>query len=257
EPILFVIRKQRRLSSTEVTPLAYYYIINGTVLQAPDLSTLLNSRLLTTVNNLTKTLQALAPCARYHPSDGSYSWDDAETLMGITVDATEPEASSRVGVPQLPARPSQTDQFSTASVFQVQRTSVLLNEWASRFPLPTQVFTPVPGTTPIQTPSGTTPFNSNPSMGSSTTPSVPAASATVGSISGSAADDRSNNNNGNESTTNMSRPVKDEPTVASAQPRPVGAKFPVIPGVGPNAMSSLFSNLFPQSPTGEKKPKLP
>ncbi|VDP92640.1 unnamed protein product [Echinostoma caproni] len=67
EPILFVIRKQRRLSSTEVTPLAYYYIINGTVLQAPDLGALLNSRLLTTVNNLTKTLQASQPvlCVLY------------------------------------------------------------------------------------------------------------------------------------------------------------------------------------------------
>lgn len=57
EPILFVIRKQHRLSSTQVTPLAYYYVINGTVLQAPDLMTLLKSRLLTTINGLSKVLQ--------------------------------------------------------------------------------------------------------------------------------------------------------------------------------------------------------
>ncbi|CAH8454352.1 unnamed protein product [Schistosoma bovis] len=58
EPILFIIRKQQRLSPTQVTPLAYYYVINGTVLQAPDLSTLLNSRLLTAIVGLKKVIQA-------------------------------------------------------------------------------------------------------------------------------------------------------------------------------------------------------
>lgn len=45
EPILYVIRKQHRHSPQNVTPLADYYIIAGVVYQAPDLASVLNSRL--------------------------------------------------------------------------------------------------------------------------------------------------------------------------------------------------------------------
>lgn len=45
EPILYVIRKQHRHTSQQVTPLADYYIIAGVVYQAPDLASVLNSRL--------------------------------------------------------------------------------------------------------------------------------------------------------------------------------------------------------------------
>lgn len=44
-PILYVIRKQYRISPSDVTPLADYYIIAGTVYQAPDLASVFNSRL--------------------------------------------------------------------------------------------------------------------------------------------------------------------------------------------------------------------
>lgn len=44
-PILYVIRKQHRHSPTDVTPIADYYIIAGTVYQAPDLASVFNSRL--------------------------------------------------------------------------------------------------------------------------------------------------------------------------------------------------------------------
>ena len=45
EPILYVIRKQTRQSSTQAHPIADYYIIAGTVYQAPDLVSVINSRL--------------------------------------------------------------------------------------------------------------------------------------------------------------------------------------------------------------------
>lgn len=45
EPILYVIRKQHRHSSQQATSLADYYIIAGVVYQAPDLASVLNSRL--------------------------------------------------------------------------------------------------------------------------------------------------------------------------------------------------------------------
>ncbi|CAH8443040.1 unnamed protein product [Dicrocoelium dendriticum] len=161
EPILFVIRKQQRLSNTQVTPLAYFYIINGTVLQAPDVATLLNSRLLTTINGLNKILQTLAPCARYHPSDGSYSWDDPNTLLGLNVN-TEIGSMSRKTHSAQTGASSKTDHSTPTSLFQVQRTDFLLSEWASRFPLPSAFFTgqsqasasAVPISTPSNNPTG-------------------------------------------------------------------------------------------------------
>lgn len=45
EPILYVIRKQHRFSAAQVTPLADFYIIAGVVYQAPDLGSVINSRI--------------------------------------------------------------------------------------------------------------------------------------------------------------------------------------------------------------------
>lgn len=56
DPILYVIRKQHRHSPTEATPMADYYIIAGTIYQAPDLASVFNSRL---VNNFAQTFQQL------------------------------------------------------------------------------------------------------------------------------------------------------------------------------------------------------
>ena len=52
EPILYVIRKQHRHGPQQVTPLADYYIIAGVVYQAPDLASVLNSRLVSSRNEI-------------------------------------------------------------------------------------------------------------------------------------------------------------------------------------------------------------
>ena len=49
EPVLYVIRKQHRHSATVVTPMSDYYIIDGTVYQAPDLGSVVNSRIVRNV----------------------------------------------------------------------------------------------------------------------------------------------------------------------------------------------------------------
>ncbi len=49
EPILYVIRKQHRHSATVVTPLADFYIIAGVVYQAPDLGSVINSRIVSQI----------------------------------------------------------------------------------------------------------------------------------------------------------------------------------------------------------------
>ncbi|CDS42761.1 Mediator of RNA polymerase II transcription [Echinococcus multilocularis] len=149
EPVLFVIRKQERLSPSEVVPLAYYYIINGIVRQAPDLSTLINSRLHTIIAGLNKAIQTLAPCARFHPSDGSYSWEDPNALAG--------------GSKRKSDKKPKDDTVAT-NPYQVHRTDFLLNEWVSRFPMP-----PLPNTlsvgstlpTPQQTSHSSGPAPSN------------------------------------------------------------------------------------------------
>ena len=47
---LFLIRKQRRISPNQVKPLAMYYVLDGTVYQAPNLYAMLSSRLVSIVS---------------------------------------------------------------------------------------------------------------------------------------------------------------------------------------------------------------
>lgn len=42
---LFIVRKQRRSSRTQVEPLAIYYVLDGTIYQAPNIHAMLTSRL--------------------------------------------------------------------------------------------------------------------------------------------------------------------------------------------------------------------
>lgn len=65
-PILYVIRKQHRHSPTDVTPIADYYIIAGTVYQAPDLASVFNSRLVSHLGSvLTRELSFSLIFRRY------------------------------------------------------------------------------------------------------------------------------------------------------------------------------------------------
>ncbi|XP_015586575.1 mediator of RNA polymerase II transcription subunit 6 [Cephus cinctus] len=116
EPILYVIRKQHRHSATQVTPLADYYIIAGVVYQAPDLASVVNSRLLSTVHHLQSAFEEASSCSRYHPSKG-YSWD-LKNGKALT-------AKKEVPVREEPS-----------SLFQRQRVDMLLAELTRKFPLP-------------------------------------------------------------------------------------------------------------------------
>lgn len=74
EPILYVIRKQNRHSPSHVTPISDYYIVAGTIYQAPDLCSVVNSRLLSAVNHLQAAFDEAKSYAKYHPTRG-YWWD--------------------------------------------------------------------------------------------------------------------------------------------------------------------------------------
>ncbi|PWY98764.1 MED6-domain-containing protein [Testicularia cyperi] len=55
-PSCFVIQKRWRTSPTETTPLAAYYVINDSIYQAPDLYSILATRLQSTVHGLKTSL---------------------------------------------------------------------------------------------------------------------------------------------------------------------------------------------------------
>lgn len=115
EPILYVIRKQQRYSPQQTTPLADYYIIAGKVYQAPDLGSVLNSRILSTVHHLQSAFEEASSYSRYHPSKG-YFWE-----LKVTDKPTKKE--------NVREEPS--------SLFQRQRVDMLLIELTKKFPLPT------------------------------------------------------------------------------------------------------------------------
>lgn len=82
EPILYVIRKQQRHSPTYVVPLANYYIIAGVIYQAPDLKSIVESKLLTTIYSLQSAFEECFNYARFHPSI-DYTWTfDRDNIGG-------------------------------------------------------------------------------------------------------------------------------------------------------------------------------
>ncbi|KAH0521014.1 Mediator of RNA polymerase II transcription subunit 6 [Microtus ochrogaster] len=91
EPILFIIRKQQRQSPAQVIPLADYYIIAGVIYQAPDLGSVINSRVLTAVHGIQSAFDEAMSYCRYHPSKG-YWWHfkDHEEQVDQTKKEAEP-----------------------------------------------------------------------------------------------------------------------------------------------------------------------
>jgi mediator of RNA polymerase II transcription subunit 6 len=114
EPILYVVRKQHRHSSTQVTPIAEYYIIAGVVYQAPDLGSVVNSRLLNSVNHLQSAFDECLSYTRYHPWKG-YSWEFKDK-----------ELDEKGKKEKKPDEPS--------SLFQRKRVDMLLVELSKKFP---------------------------------------------------------------------------------------------------------------------------
>merc|ERR1712127_25491 len=74
QPPLYVIRKVQRISQKEVIPISYYYILHGVVYQAPDLMTVISSRLQMTSFYLEEALENAFSHYVYNPSRG-YHWD--------------------------------------------------------------------------------------------------------------------------------------------------------------------------------------
>ncbi|KAI5730777.1 hypothetical protein M8J76_017285 [Diaphorina citri] len=117
EPILYVIRKQHRHSVEQTTPIADYYIIAGVVYQAPDLASVISSRLLSTVHHLQSAFEEVNSLSKYNPNKG-YSWDSKML----------PQGKDTVKKEIVKEEPS--------SIFQRQRVDMLLSELTRHFPVP-------------------------------------------------------------------------------------------------------------------------
>jgi len=117
EPILFIVCKQRRKSPLLTTPLAYYYIVNGEIMQSPDLASLINARLQTSLYHLNESFQALIQQVQHHPSNGTYSWsDETATKSNRLIDSAE-ERQKNFG-----------NHFHTTNM------QLLINEWMDCYP---------------------------------------------------------------------------------------------------------------------------
>ncbi|CAG0915424.1 unnamed protein product [Notodromas monacha] len=129
EPILYIIRKQNRTAPNQVTPLNDYYIIAGQVYQAPDLGSIINSRVVNIIHHLESALDETMTYSRFHPSRG-YWWEfPSQDSSGKKTVQKKPEDGS--------------------SAFQRMRVDKLLNDWAQMFPpkirppIPPNVATPM------------------------------------------------------------------------------------------------------------------
>lgn len=128
EPILYVVRKQHRHSPSQATPLTDYYIIAGVVYQAPDIGSVINSRILSAVHHIQNAFDKTQSYSRYHPSKG-YWWDFKEQ-EGIDTKKQSKESG----------------KDEPSSYFQRQRVDVLLAELAKKYPpkvLPPQEKPPI------------------------------------------------------------------------------------------------------------------
>ncbi|VIO98270.1 Uncharacterized protein BM_BM6898 [Brugia malayi] len=122
-PPLYVIMKQRRNSPTNVTPLAYYYIVNGTVYQCPDIYTYIQSKLISIVDPLRQALEQARNFNRFNIAKGYY-WEfkdsDGETVKKATEEEEKP-------------------QLARSTFYQRTRTDQILRELFAKFPPPDDV----------------------------------------------------------------------------------------------------------------------
>ncbi|RKP05067.1 MED6 mediator sub complex component-domain-containing protein [Thamnocephalis sphaerospora] len=92
-PALFVIRKQNRRSPTEVLPLTVYHVVHGRIYQSPDMLTLLNTRMLTSLHHLETAMHRARELVEFQPSSG-YSWRTNEAAQAEQERSTRQEMSA-------------------------------------------------------------------------------------------------------------------------------------------------------------------
>uniref|UniRef100_A0A8C5JXM0 Mediator of RNA polymerase II transcription subunit 6 n=1 Tax=Jaculus jaculus TaxID=51337 RepID=A0A8C5JXM0_JACJA len=113
--IEYILLHQQRQSPAQVIPLADYYIIAGVIYQAPDLGSVINSRVLTAVHGIQSAFEEAMSYCRYHPSKG-YWWHFKDHEE------------------QDKAKPKPKRKEEPSSIFQRQRVNALLVDLRQKFP---------------------------------------------------------------------------------------------------------------------------
>ena len=139
-PPLFVIRKQQRMSVDKITPLCHYYILDGTVYQAPDMHTFLHSRLVSIMDPLRNAFSEAVEMLRFTPSKG-YFWEfkTKPAKRAADEDGSVEEAEGGELMQQMQQQHSkeaekEEDPLSVrATPYQRLRTDMLLQELAAQF----------------------------------------------------------------------------------------------------------------------------
>lgn len=120
QPPLFIICKQRRNNVTNVSPIAYYYVINGSVHQAPDMYSLVQSRLLGALEPLRNAFGEVTNYSRYNTAKGYY-WEFKN----------KPNVKKR----EEEKKEDEEEKLEDRSTnFQKTRTMMLLNQLFSEMP---------------------------------------------------------------------------------------------------------------------------
>lgn len=137
EPILYVIRKQHRHSPSMVVPLANYYIIAGVIYQAPDLKSILESKLLTAMHSLQSAFEECFNYARFHPSV-DYSWSfDQDSSVGQSTgskDGTEFSSQSDLKKDIVQRKEMITDASDSMRSKYRQSVDLLIRDLYYKFP---------------------------------------------------------------------------------------------------------------------------
>lgn len=94
EPILYVIRKQDRTGPESVTPLVDYYILAGIVYQAPDLNSIIQTRVLNSASNLQSALEEFQNLSSFSSSSG-HSWKSQQSNKTTDRTQTQQEPLTR------------------------------------------------------------------------------------------------------------------------------------------------------------------
>lgn len=135
EPILYVVRKQKRLSPTATTPLANFYIIAGVVYHAPDLQSIIQSKMLTTIHCLQSAFEECFQYVRFHPST-DYYWNFSKEQPLSTTNAGDDSNAKDVS---KSSNKEETGKISIAEASDqarhMYRVDVLIHELVKKFPL--------------------------------------------------------------------------------------------------------------------------
>jgi hypothetical protein len=124
---LFVIGKLKRASETNFTPICYYYCMDGTVYQCPDLYTFIQSRLAQTTNPLREALTQASKYSRFDVNKG-YTWEfDADASKSAETVEEEKEKKSKKSWYQDPNK-------VRSSQYQWKRADRILHMTLHRYP---------------------------------------------------------------------------------------------------------------------------